>query len=131
MLRDVSDWNPDVVFLQGVEAPALESVLASRFPTVLFAHNYHGTCISGTKCHARPGFEVCRRTLGLGCLTAYFPRRCGGRNPLTADAKADYFDALAHSTAVIGLVTSAFLEAAIVGAPVTSVRTLLSPSQRR
>ena len=46
------------------------------------------------------------------------PVHIGGRNPLTADAKADYFDALANSTAVVGLVTSAFLEAAVVGAPV-------------
>jgi hypothetical protein len=41
-----------------------------------------------------------------------------GRNPIDADAKRDYFDSLYHSSAVIGLVTSAFLEAAIVGRPV-------------
>lgn len=44
-----------------------------------------------------------------------------GRNPVNASAKADYFDALFHSSAVIGLVTSAFLEAAIVGRPVLTV----------
>ena len=47
-----------------------------------------------------------------------------GRNPLNPDAKADYFDSLYHSHAVVGLVTSAFLEAAIVGRP---VHTLLLP----
>ena len=41
-----------------------------------------------------------------------------GRNPIDAAAKSDYFDSLYHSSAVIGLVTSAFLEAAIVGRPV-------------
>ena len=41
-----------------------------------------------------------------------------GRNPVSPDAQADYFDSLYHSHAVIGLVTSAFLEAAIVGRPV-------------
>jgi hypothetical protein len=41
-----------------------------------------------------------------------------GRNPIDADAKNDYFDSLYYSSAVIGLVTSAFLEAAIVGRPV-------------
>jgi hypothetical protein len=41
-----------------------------------------------------------------------------GRNPIDADAKDDYFDSLYYSRAVIGLVTSAFLEAAIVGRPV-------------
>ena len=47
-----------------------------------------------------------------------------GRNPVSPDAQADYFDSLHHSHAVVGLVTSAFLEAAIVGRPVL---TLLLP----
>ncbi len=47
-----------------------------------------------------------------------------GRNPTSPDAQADYFDSLFHSHVVIGLVTSAFLEAAIVGRP---VHTLLLP----
>ena len=41
-----------------------------------------------------------------------------GRNPVSPDTQADYFDSLYHSHAVIGLVTSAFLEAAVVGRPV-------------
>jgi hypothetical protein len=41
-----------------------------------------------------------------------------GRNPVEADAKTDYFDSLHHSSAVIGLNTSAFLEGAIAGKPV-------------
>jgi hypothetical protein len=41
-----------------------------------------------------------------------------GRNPIDAGAKSDYFDSLHHSSAVVGLVTSAFLEAAIAGKPV-------------
>ena len=45
----------------------------------------------------------------------------GGDNPITEHAKSDYFDALAYSAAVVGLVTSAFLEAAIVGRPVLTV----------
>jgi hypothetical protein len=44
-----------------------------------------------------------------------------GRNPIDPDAKHDYFDALSHCSAVIGLVTSAFLEAAIVGRPVLTM----------
>ena len=44
-----------------------------------------------------------------------------GRNPVSPDAQADYFDSLYHSHAVVGLVTSAFLEAAIVGRPVHSL----------
>ena len=47
-----------------------------------------------------------------------------GRNPITPDAKDDYFDSIYHSHAVVGLVTSAFMEAAVVG---RSVHTLLLP----
>ena len=41
-----------------------------------------------------------------------------GRNPIDRDARDDYFDSLYYSAAVIGLVTTAFVEAAIVGRPV-------------
>ena len=41
-----------------------------------------------------------------------------GRNPIDPASRDDYFDSLYYSAAVIGLVTSAFLEAAIVGRPV-------------
>ena len=41
-----------------------------------------------------------------------------GRNPIDSAAKSDYFDSLYHSSAVVGLVTSAFLEAALLGKPV-------------
>jgi hypothetical protein len=44
-----------------------------------------------------------------------------GQSPVTASAKADYFDALHYCTAVVGLVTSAFLEAAIAGRPVLTI----------
>jgi hypothetical protein len=44
-----------------------------------------------------------------------------GGNPIDGATKDDYFDALFHSTAVIGLATSAFLEAAIVGRPVLTM----------
>ena len=41
-----------------------------------------------------------------------------GQSPVTPDAKDGYFNSLHHSAAVVGLNTSAFLEAAIVGRPV-------------
>ncbi len=41
-----------------------------------------------------------------------------GANPIDPASRDDYFDSLYYSSAVIGLVTSAFLEAAIVGRPV-------------
>jgi glycosyltransferase involved in cell wall biosynthesis len=83
-LAAATEWRPDVVYSHGLPDPAAEAELAARFPTVLFAHNYHGTCVSGTKCHARRGYRPCTRRLGLGCLAAYLPLGCGGRSPLTA-----------------------------------------------
>jgi hypothetical protein len=44
-----------------------------------------------------------------------------GRNPVTPEAQADYFDSLFHSRAVVGVATSAFVEAAVVGRPVYTV----------
>jgi hypothetical protein len=41
-----------------------------------------------------------------------------GQSPVTAEAKNGYFDSLHYSAAVVGLNTSAFLEAAIAGRPV-------------
>lgn len=82
-LAAIATWQPSVAFTHGLSDPAVEASLAARFPTVYFAHGYYGTCISGTKCHARPGYRTCERVLGPACLAVYLPRRCGGQNPLT------------------------------------------------
>ena len=44
-----------------------------------------------------------------------------GRNPVDPQAKDDYFDSLYHSAAMVGIVTSAFIEAAIVGRDVLTL----------
>ncbi len=44
-----------------------------------------------------------------------------GGNPVTPEARSDYFDSLYHSAAVVGLNTSAMLEAGIAGKPVLTV----------
>jgi hypothetical protein len=54
--------------------------------------------------------------------TQIWPR--GGAQPDAGDARADFFDSLAHSSAVVGINTSVLLEAAIVG---KSVLTPLAP----
>jgi hypothetical protein len=41
-----------------------------------------------------------------------------GRSPIDEDARADYFDSLYHAAAVVGVTTTAFLDAAVVGRPV-------------
>jgi hypothetical protein len=68
----------------------------------------------------RPHPERLKEWAGID-LSHYDNVAFRGRNPIDPDSKHDYFDALYHSSAVIGLVTSAFLEAAIVGRPVLTM----------
>jgi hypothetical protein len=44
-----------------------------------------------------------------------------GGNPVDTQSKADYFDSLYHSAAVVGVNTSAFIEAGIAGRPVFTI----------
>lgn len=85
-LARVADWQPAIVFSHGLRSPDVERALLAVAPAVLFAHSYMGTCISGNKMHARPAAAVCSRRFGPACLALYYPRRCGGLNPLTAVA---------------------------------------------
>jgi len=82
-LRSVAEWQPDVVYSQGLEDGSLEDALLSGYPTVLYGHNYYGTCISGRKCHSFPQATPCDRQFGSSCLVLYYPRRCGGLHPGT------------------------------------------------
>ena len=76
-------WRPDVIFAHGMLDVELEARTAAVAPVVFFAHNYYGTCISGTKTYTRPDRRPCAETFGAGCALHYFPRRCGGWSPLT------------------------------------------------
>jgi hypothetical protein len=50
---------------------------------------------------------------------AVWPR--GGENPVDEETRAGYFDSIAHAGAVVGLNTSAMIEAAIAARPVLTV----------
>jgi hypothetical protein len=86
---------------------------------------------------APAGFRICRTSAswcgrtrrGFSSGTTSTSPRWGrpvlwGRNPLDPVSKADYFDSMYHSAAVVGLITSAFIEAGIVG---REVHTVLDP----
>lgn len=75
------DWAPDVVSIHGLWSPDTERALVTAFPAVLFAHDYHGTCATGTKRHTRPALATCTRTFGPACLPLNYVRGCGVRNP--------------------------------------------------
>ena len=76
-------WRPDVVYAHGVADAALERALLDLAPSVLFAHSYYGTCISGTKTVHTLSTRCCTRTFGPSCLLQYHLRRCGGWSPVT------------------------------------------------
>jgi glycosyltransferase involved in cell wall biosynthesis len=76
-------FRPDICYSHGLQSPALEEQLVSRFPTAFFAHNFHGTCVSGSKRWALPWVTPCDRTFGPACAALYYPCRCGGLDPRT------------------------------------------------
>ena len=82
-LTALREWSPDLIFAHGELDPRFESQYMALAPTVYFSHNYYGTCISGLKAFQRPTARPCERRFGLPCLALYFPRQCGGKNPLT------------------------------------------------
>jgi glycosyltransferase involved in cell wall biosynthesis len=77
-LAEAARWRPDVVYVQGLASPVLEARLLERWPGVLFAHGYYGTCETGTKRHAFPRVAACTRRFGPACLALHHARRCGG-----------------------------------------------------
>ena len=82
-LEGLRQWRPDVVYVHGLRDPDFEAQVQSLAPSVLFAHGYYGTCISGDKTRRLPVIQPCARTFGPACAALYYPRRCGGLNPLT------------------------------------------------
>jgi glycosyltransferase involved in cell wall biosynthesis len=83
VLGSVSEWGPQIVYSHGLESAELEGTILRTYPTVLFAHNYYGTCGTGSKCHSFPVIEPCSRRFGPSCLLFHYTRRCGGLNPVT------------------------------------------------
>ncbi len=76
-------WRPDLIFVHGLEDTNLESQLTELAPTILFAHDYYGACISGAKTFRSPTVRPCDRRFGWQCLLHFYPRRCGGLDPCT------------------------------------------------
>jgi len=77
---------------------------------------------AGTRVLVRPHPQNAEQWAGveLGDLRAtVWPR--AGANPVDDAARADFYDSLHHATAVVGINTSALIEAAIVGRPVLTV----------
>lgn len=81
-LRGLRDWAPDLIYSQALSSIQLEAETLRVAPGVFFLHAYAGTCISGNKTFQQPAIRPCGRRFGWQCLLNYFPRRCGGLNPV-------------------------------------------------
>lgn len=57
---------------------------------------------------------------GFGNVSVWPPSEAGGM-PIDLGQKADYFDSIFHSGAVVGINTSAMIEASIIGRPVLTI----------
>jgi glycosyltransferase involved in cell wall biosynthesis len=100
-------WCPDLIYVHGLQDPQIERQLLDIAPAVCFAHNYYGTCISGGKTFKNPTMTPCDRVFGEACLVQYYPRRCGGWNPITMvrefRRQADRLKLLAQYKAILTL----------------------------
>jgi glycosyltransferase involved in cell wall biosynthesis len=82
-LAGLTSWQPHLLYSHGMLDPDVERLTLDIAPAVFFAHNYYGTCISGAKTFKKPVVTPCDRRFGWQCLAQYYPRRCGGWNPVT------------------------------------------------
>jgi len=104
-VANLQAFAPDVLYAHGLDDPAIEARVLAMAPAVIVEHNYHGTCISGSKTMSLPHIRACDRRFGRACLALYFPRRCGGLNPLTMvrmyNAQAAHLSTLSGCAAVV------------------------------
>jgi glycosyltransferase involved in cell wall biosynthesis len=77
----LESWRPEVIYVHSMSLRSAARIVEIA-PAVLFAHGYYGTCISGNKMFAAPCPRPCARRFGWRCLVHYYPRRCGGLNPI-------------------------------------------------
>jgi glycosyltransferase involved in cell wall biosynthesis len=82
-LESLRQWRPEVVYSHGLIDDEFEARALTLAPSMVFAHDYRAICISGSKTFSFPWSTPCVRRFGVGCVSNFYPRRCGGLNPLT------------------------------------------------
>lgn len=107
------------------EAFCARAGLDPRQPYVLYAGSSPFVAPNEAE-HLRAWLRAVReRVPEAGVLVRPHPHNpldgAAGEDPITEARRQDYFDAIHHSAAVVGVNTSAFLDAAAVGRPVLTV----------
>jgi glycosyltransferase involved in cell wall biosynthesis len=82
-LESLRKWDPDLIYSHGLTDTETEARSFTLASSIVFAHDYRATCISGSKSFAFLSPTPCSRILGAGCLGNFYPRRCGGLSPFT------------------------------------------------
>lgn len=82
-IRTINAFDDAVVLANSLDSPLLRAERRIERPLAFYAHTYVASCINGLRINRRPHARPCDKTFGPGCLTSYFPRRCGGLSPLT------------------------------------------------
>jgi glycosyltransferase involved in cell wall biosynthesis len=77
VLARVSNWAPDLCFVNNMRHLECERRLLAISPVVKFMHGYFGTCIGGQKMFGWPTAVPCDRVFGAACVGLYLPRHCG------------------------------------------------------
>ena len=96
----------------------VEAEFVRRWVQSLRASAHQDLCSVGILVRPHPARLDEWRTIDLSScdnVTLY------GSNPMDPGSKEDYFESLFYSSAVVGLNTSAFLEAAVVGRPLHTI----------
>src|SRR6266516_774196 len=132
-LAALRNWQPDVIYSHKIEDLELEAETLRVAPSVYFAHDYQGMCISGTKTNKLPVVRPCDRPFGPACLLHYFPHSCGGLSPLTMmklyRLQMARLDLLHRYNAIV--THSEYMLAELIKHGLSAVNTYLSPCMQR
>lgn len=82
LIEAVRAWQPELIWLNGVQDAALEQGLLALAPAIAYAHNYDGLCATGAKSRRWPRAHACARPLGMACGAINFTQHCGTINPV-------------------------------------------------
>ena len=100
-------FAPDLVFLQGLDDVEREGKLIEHFDVVLFAHDYWGSCLTGSRTHTAPAREICTKRFGPACLGLNYARGCGTLSPVRAIRQyRDQTHRLSHLPSLAALVVA-------------------------
>jgi hypothetical protein len=120
----LDDQRPFVLFVgssASISSPQAEVAFVRQWVQCLRDSQYHELRNCGVLIRPHPYNSAHWEDVTFTGVNhvAVFPRH--GSSPARASDRADFFDTLYHSTAVVGLNTSAMIEAAIVGRPVLTI----------